>query len=236
LPEKTDKKALILLLGGTGSRFKGPLPKQFFLVKNLKQKEEKLLFVLTLENILNSITFHAVFLVIHPSYLQHKKIIKNINKIKDKFSNCNFYLIPGGRSRSDSMTNGFKVLREKENNILKIAVHDANRPYLSKDFLQRIEKNLNKLSEKKPAFVPVIPSVDSLCLVKKNEIKNYVNRDEIFQIQTPQLLWVPAVEKTLQKKDKFTDEGSRLLNFGFKVFTFEGDFKNKKITYKEDLL
>ena len=123
-----------------------------------------------------------------------------------------------------------------------VLVHDANRPFLKEAFLNRISDELVKISSENPCSIPVIPAVDSLIEKRQDKNLSYLKREDIFRIQTPQLLYLPSVleaferkKKSFADKDGWPDEGSFMLEMGFPVSTFQGDPENEKITYQEDM-
>ena len=81
--------------------------------------------------------------------------------------------------------------------------------------------------------------LDEAVVVKaaSEKVVTYEKREELFRVQTPQILYYPAIAAHFDKlqTDSFTDEGSMVLAMNLPVKTYQGDAGNTKITYKEDL-
>jgi len=236
LRESKNEKALILLLGGGGTRFGSSLPKQFYRLQDLTYGSLPL-FAISCERLLNSISFNSVVFVVKKEYEKDPVFLDAKSVIETNHPLVKIYTTEGGKTRNESMRNGWKSLKKNHPHIKKIAVHDANRPFLSEDFIGRISENLEKLSETHTCFIPVTQATDSLCKITKGKVGEYINRSSTFQIQTPQLVWADALDKCVEKESNldFSDEGSFLLSLNFEVYSYSGDIQNKKITFKEDI-
>lgn len=223
---------LVLLLGGSATRFGGTIPKQFVSIEN------EPLFSISCRRILEKIKVSQVVFVVKAEFLE-SKIFKNAEQnLRKSFCDINFFSCAGGPSRHLSFLQGMKKLKETKEIPEKILVHDANRPFLSESFLERVKNYLEKLTVHSPCFVPVLPISDSICRMQNEKVLAYENRENLFRIQTPQLLYAPIVYEAIDQKSEkrdFSDEGSFLHFLGYPVFTFKGDEKNIKITYREDL-
>ncbi len=73
--------------------------------------------------------------------------------------------------------------------------------------------------------------------VTKNNSSQILNRDEVVLIQTPQPFEISQLRKAYKQgySIKFTDDASVVEMAGFKINLVEGERKNIKITYPEDL-
>ncbi|MES0489151.1 MAG: 2-C-methyl-D-erythritol 4-phosphate cytidylyltransferase [Leptospirales bacterium] len=225
-------------MSGTGSRFGGSVPKQFHPLPGANLP----VFHVTLEKFLSEFSLEKVVLVVNPQYLDLPLLHNSLNLLQTKFPESECSVVSGGNSRHESFVLGAQYAIEKFDQNIHILVHDANRPYVSPDFLTGIQKSLLQLSPEKPVFLPVIPVNDSICRATENRLENYVDRSELFRIQTPQLLYGPSLATALRQKSTskenfvdFTDEGSFMKAMGYNVFTFTGDSENIKITYPEDI-
>ena len=71
-------------------------------------------------------------------------------------------------------------------------------------------------------------------------IKGSLNRDSLISIQTPQsfkykLIW-EGHNQNIDKNINITDDTSLMEYLGHKVFIYDGEYTNIKITTKEDLI
>lgn len=155
----------------------------------------------------------------------------NDEKIKKKFKD--FLIVEGGEKRAISVYNGFKEIAPEENSIL--IIHDGARPFVPASLI----KNLLKEIKKENGVVPVLKIRDSLKKIKKNYIKETIEREEIYAVQTPQIFKANFLYNAYEFEKKiwenFTDESQLLELLKIPVKVIEGSALNLKITYKEDL-
>ena len=96
--------------------------------------------------------------------------------------------------------------------------------------------NAYEVAEREGNAIPCIKPSDSLRMVKGQENK-IIDREEIVMIQTPQTFEISQLRKGYQQNytPKFTDDASVVEAAGFPINLIEGERKNIKITYPEDL-
>lgn len=236
------------MMGGAGERFGGEKPKQFLGIEH--RGEHKALFEITAEKLLAGLPLDIVIFVL-PKDAAGKAVAEPvIDRLKQKFPGRKMQYAAGGATRFVSFLNGLAALRRFPE-AQRVLVHDANRPYLNREYLARVEAHLAYLSADLPAFIPVTPVVDSVVRLSARDPKTgrdgknvlaYENRNELRRVQTPQLLHLEtfyAAFDAAQGRNGFasdyTDEGSFCLSLGLSVGTFEGDLENTKITFLADL-
>lgn len=207
----------IIVAGGSGSRMKATIAKQFLLL------EGKPILMHTLE------IFHKCNL--QPEIL----LVLNIHEHHRWEQLCEQYnfkvphqVIKGGEQRFHSVMNGLKATKGKS----IIAVHDAVRPLLSTDLIEHSFKT----AEEKGTAVAAIHPTDSVRSLKgdKNEA---LNRDEIYLIQTPQAFQSDLLKKAYKQpyRNNYTDDASVVEHAGYKIHLIEGERENIKITHPFDL-
>lgn len=152
--------------------------------------------------------------------LKHYKIKKEI------------LLVFGGKTRSDSVNN---CLKHIGNNADFILVHDAVRPFISRELIVKTIK----AAKNNQAAVCGIPSQSTLKRITNNyEISETLDRKKIWEIQTPQVfkksILINAYEKYGTKEA--TDDASLVEKTGVKVKVVLGSYFNIKITTPEDLV
>lgn len=232
--------ALLLLLGGNGERFGGEIPKQFL---NILHEGKKMpLFECTARKILAALPVNLVVFVCPPGQEGSDNVTTVLTRLKSDFPERTLEAVAGGNTRFASFLSGLSGA-EKQAGIKRLLVHDANRPYLNGDFMQRVAARLDVLSPELPAFIPVVSVVDSIVRLDGDTVHAYENRAQLKRVQTPQLIhyetFAAAYGASRRQKDApsgFTDEGSLCLALGLKVGYFEGDPENAKITYPADLM
>lgn len=145
----------------------------------------------------------------------------------------------GGPRRQDTVERGVRLLDSEPDPVEGILVHDAARPFLSPDILDR---TLCLLDEGHAVGVAV-PVADTLWKVVPGEeslrVCEIVSRDGLYAAQTPQgaprRIFLDALDRARDAGREFTDEASLFLWAGFPFILVEGSNKNRKITRPEDL-
>ena len=212
------KKYAVLVAGGSGSRMKSDLPKQFILLKN------KPLLVYTIESFLKADEHINIILVLPEQHLQTGKEI-----VTQFFNGKEIIITSGGGTRFHSVKNGLMQINEEG----IVLVHDAVRSLVSVDLIQR---SLNEVIIKK-AIIPAISSKDSVRLIEGEKNKS-ISRDTVMLVQTPQTFFSHDLKQAFEVEynDSFTDEASVMEAAGFQIHIIAGDENNIKITHPIDLI
>ncbi len=210
------KTAAIILLAGSSSRFVSKTPKQFYLVKN------KPLVYYTISSFQNCALVDEIVLVIRQ---EDKEKVSEIAKQFDKVSK----IVVGGSSRQQSVYNGLVTL-EKADNVL---IHDGARPIVE----EQIIKNLLRELLNGKAAIPVLREENSVVRIKNDKLVSYLNRDEIYEIQTPQAFGFDIVKKAHEKFKnlEFTDDAQLVMKLGEQIKIIPGSKSLKKVTTIEDI-
>ena len=216
----------ILLLAGESKRTGTNLKKQY-----VPSKSGTPLFIATYKKLRNANICDSFLFAVPKGDTKKVKEMLQEHGIKESVR-----LIEGGDNREQSV---FLALQEIEKTSAKtpsmVLIHDADRPYLDKDFLTRIKTQL----EKGIPFIPLLPSFDSL-LRKKENGSQYLPREEIFRVQTPQAFPFEKLYSAFKQKEEslfsYRDEGSLYLSvYGKGLESIEGSENNTKITTGEEL-
>ena len=201
----------IILAAGQSKRFKSSKHKQFIYYKN------RLLFEHSIIKAIESKLFSKIILVVNSLKI-------DIKKFKDKVK-----VIKGGKHRSDSSYIGIKYA--KKLGAKNVYIHDAARPNFSVKLLKEISKSLNKNN----AVIPYVRSSDSIKYKFKLDYFN-LKRENIFKTQTPQAFRLKDILKLLiNNKKKVNDEAELFINQNHKIKFINGEIRNKKITYVDDI-
>lgn len=209
------KKYAIIVAGGSGSRMKSDLPKQFLLINN------KPILMHTLEKF--AIDNIEIILVLNVDF--HEYWLKLCREYDFSIPHL---LVNGGNNRFESVKNGLSKITSKS----IIAIHDAVRPLISSD---KIRFAFEKAEELGNAVLSVV-SRDSVRRIQ-GDTSSIINRDEIHLIQTPQIFQSELLHKAYKERfrNEFTDDASVVERIGVKINLIEGEYTNIKITYPEDL-
>ncbi|MCC3306069.1 bifunctional 2-C-methyl-D-erythritol 4-phosphate cytidylyltransferase/2-C-methyl-D-erythritol 2,4-cyclodiphosphate synthase [Sneathiella sp. HT1-7] len=139
--------------------------------------------------------------------------------------------IVGGVTRQESVQNGLESLVEHTPD--SVLIHDAARPFISRELISRCLSKLNQAE----AVLPSIAITDSLKSFEGDLITGALNRDEIVAAQTPQAFaFAPilAAHRTFAGEN-LTDDTALAERAGIEVAMVEGDPANFKITTPEDI-
>ena len=201
----------IILAAGSSKRFNTKKPKQYFFYRN------KEIFEHSIQKAVNSKLFKKIILVLDDP----KKIQKRYSK--------NILVIKGGKERSDSSLIALKKI--KKYNPTNVLIHDAARP----DFSIKLLKNLIKNLKNNIAVIPVIFSKDSIKYKIKNEFYN-LNRNNAYLTQTPQAFKYKYLYTLAKSQNQIiSDEATLFIKNNKKVKFINGENKNNKITFLEDI-
>ncbi|WP_432963478.1 2-C-methyl-D-erythritol 2,4-cyclodiphosphate synthase [Treponema sp. OMZ 840] len=148
--------------------------------------------------------------------------------------------IHGGETRRESVLFALEHLA-KENTALKtpdlVLIHDAARPFVSPEII----KNVLELAAQKGAAAPGVPPVDTYKEISADSMRivRHLPRSLLTAVQTPQGFCfeklLDAHRKACADGKTYTDDTEIWGMYEGDVYLCEGDRKNIKITYKEDL-
>lgn len=223
----------ILLGGGVGKRFSGStdspnneLPKQFRMLGNAP------VFIHCLRSLLEMNCFRQAIFVVPQEFLALAQ--EQIDSYLLPAPQIPIRLISGGDRRQDSSRLALEAIEATPPIATRVLIHDACRPYLSKEFCQRIRQALGDRSY--GAWVPVVPVVETLKRVENHQVVETVDRSAVQRVQTPQVFEFTVIRSLVQKTREqgdlnFTDDASLCEYYGIPVGVFEGDVRNIKLTY-----
>jgi len=156
---------------------------------------------------------------------------------KELGSNKTILIAPGGKERSDSVYSALNCLTDSLTNNDWVLVHDAARPCL---ILDDIDKLISQLSDQTIGGLLGLPMADTVkfCNSQQN-VEKTVDRSHLWRALTPQMfrfgqLFV-ALKHAQENNLPITDESSALELLGYKPVMIEGHNENIKITHPDDL-
>jgi 2-C-methyl-D-erythritol 4-phosphate cytidylyltransferase len=159
------------------------------------------------------------------SLAELRKLIGQPSKVK--------HIIEGGAERSDSVRSGLDHVDSKSD---FVAVHDAARPMITPEKIERVLE----AARKNGAATLAEPINDTLKRVDADlAVKESVDRDGVYGMQTPQVFEKKLLEKAYdavaKKKISVTDEVSAVELLGHKIVLVPNYDFNFKVTYPRDL-
>jgi 2-C-methyl-D-erythritol 4-phosphate cytidylyltransferase len=211
----------VIPAGGKGIRSGFSAPKQYLKFYN------KELIVYTLEVFQKNKLINEIIVAAEANYFPLLKRIREKYKLT-KIKN----IVEAGIERQDSVYNALSSIDAIDEDL--IVVHDAARPLLNSNVLN---KAVNVAVEKGNALV-CIKTKDTLIRANRT-VNSYLDRWEIYNVQTPQIFkykdLMKAYKKAIKEKYYGTDESVLVKNLGKKIHITEGSVMNFKVTTKEDI-
>ncbi len=211
----------IIPAGGKGLRSGLATPKQYLKVNG------KEIIVYTLQTFQKNSHIDKIVIAAEPEYFN--LLIRIIKKYKlSKVA----LIVEGGNTRQDSVYNAVLSSGADPNDLL--VVHDSARALLPDHVLT----SAFETAKQKGNALVCIKAKDTLIKGQKI-VGEYLNRDEVYYVQTPQIFKYKDIYKALVKAEKEnfvgTDESMLVKRIGKKVNIVEGSVFNFKITNKEDI-
>jgi 2-C-methyl-D-erythritol 4-phosphate cytidylyltransferase len=143
-----------------------------------------------------------------------------------KVSSC----VTGGASRSESVR---LALAEVAEEAAVVLVHDAARPLLPEEVIERV---LAPLGEGWDGAVPALPVSDTIKRVEDGRVLETLPRGELVAVQTPQAFVATALRAALAGDVAGASDCASLVEAqGGRIKAVEGDRRLLKVTDAEDL-
>jgi 2-C-methyl-D-erythritol 4-phosphate cytidylyltransferase len=145
-------------------------------------------------------------------------------------------LVPGGANRAESVRAALKLVPSE---IEWVAIHDAARPMVSQDLIDRTFAAAIEHGAAAPAN-PVQLTIKRAAGPLPAKIQQTVPRDRLWAMQTPQIMrrdvLLQAFEECVYPLEHVTDDLQLLELTGHDGWLVPGDERNIKITTPQDLL
>jgi 2-C-methyl-D-erythritol 4-phosphate cytidylyltransferase len=141
----------------------------------------------------------------------------------------------GGAERFETVRNGLDAIRDEVGFEDWVLVHDAARPGLNADLLDRL---IGEVGNDPFGGLLAVPVADTL---KRADADNRVlrtePRDMLWQAQTPQMFRYGLLQRALSLLEgaAVTDEAQAVERMGFQAKLVAGDMTNFKVTYPQDI-
>jgi 2-C-methyl-D-erythritol 4-phosphate cytidylyltransferase len=138
-------------------------------------------------------------------------------------------VVPGGETRTASVR---ACLAEVADDAAVVLVHDAARPVLAEEMIERL---LTTLNEGWDGVVPGLPITDTVKRVDRDQVVETVDREGLVISQTPQAFVWPALRDAAAGADDATDCAAMVEAQGGRIKVVLGDRRLVKITDQADL-
>jgi len=167
-----------------------------------------------------------IIVAIHPSFSDEFLNMLELYRLdEDK----RIKITRGGDTRTQTVKNGLSAI---EDDCDYVIVHDAARPFVSKDLIERVMEGAKETG----VALPLLKFTDSIVSVKDGVVAPR-ERHDFRRVQTPICAERGRIVSAYAKcKKDFHDDISVLQNYAKgEVTMVDGDKRNIKITYREDL-
>lgn len=212
----------IVPAGGQGSRFGGETPKQFLPLLGIP------LVGHALNGLLASALVERVFVVMSPGLAGHPPMDFT------PWAERTTPLWCAGRERSHTVLHALEELQNELDQDDWVLVHDAARPCLRRDALERL---LVEGAQNGIGGLLAVPVADTLKREHQAEVHETVDRQGLWRAQTPQMFRYGLLLEALRqcRNHTVTDEAQAIERLGYHPRLVMGDAFNLKVTWPEDL-
>jgi 2-C-methyl-D-erythritol 4-phosphate cytidylyltransferase len=209
----------VLAAAGRGERLGEDRPKAFANLRGRPMLAE------SLERLDASGWIDAIVIVAPPGW-EEPAILLAEELATSKVVAC----VSGGETRAESVSAG---VAEVHNDATVILVHDAARPMLSEEVVERV---LTALNEGWDGAVPALPLADTIKRVRDGRVVETLPREELAAAQTPQAFLAPALREAFAADLAGATDCAALVEArGGRVTTVPGDPRLLKVTDAADL-
>lgn len=216
------KVAAIILAGGRGTRMNMDKSKQFLSLNG------KPLIYYTIKAFEQNPNVDSIILVLPKNEIDYcvKEVIQKYNlKIND--------LVEGGKERQDSVYNALNKLQDCD----VVLIHDGARPFVTTEI---IDKGI-EFAKLYGAAAPGVTPKDTIKVKDKDNFSiSTPERSSLVAIQTPQCFRYDIIKKChdniKENQVQVTDDTMAVERYAHKVYIYEGEYTNIKVTTPEDLI
>jgi len=220
---RTKKVWAVVPAAGIGARMQADRPKQYL------QLDNKPVLQHTLERLASHPDIEGIVIAIavHDQWWSELELELP----------CPLLIAEGGKERADSVLNALQLLANSTDFDPWVLVHDAARPCLRHEDIDRM---LNTLLTHEVGGILGIPVTDTVKRVDANNtIQETVCRNGLWRAATPQMFRMHKLLKCLtiatEQGLSVTDEASAMELTGWQPMMVEGHSDNIKITIPQDL-
>ena len=212
----------IILAGGKGKRMGAKISKQYI------ELNGKPILCYTLKRFVDCEGIDKIILVLP------KDEIEYCNKeILEKYSLKVDMIVEGGKERQDSVYNALQKINDSE----IVLIHDGARAFVS----ERVIKDGIKYAKIYGAAAPGVMPKDTIKVVDENGFSDSTpDRSKLLAIQTPQTFKLEIIkechEKVKENNISVTDDTMVVEMYNNKVYLYNGEYTNIKVTTPEDLI
>ena len=217
---------VLLMMGGIGSRFGSDTPKQFTMI------EEKPLFTYIAEKMAKQDVVTGIVIVVNSTWLEYTNEWVSKLGIKKIIS-----IISGGNTRSESVFNGLKALKNIANDDDPVLMHDATHPYVDEEGTKKVAEMVMEYGSATLASL----NYDTTYLMDDdNNIVQVIPRKNVIAGASPEGFLYKQIfdiydQTPEEEMEKMTSVGAIALAHNIPMKVVPTSILNLKITYPEDM-
>ena len=207
----------LVVAAGRGSRFGGPLPKQYLPLAGAS------ILRYAVAAFAEHLEIAGVMVAIRPEdKVLFEKSVKGLRAVSP---------VAGGAARQDSVRLGLEALaayRPKS-----VLIHDGARPFPDRRLIDRVIDGLDRA----PAAIPCLPLRDTIKRAEGGTIRETVDRSALWRAQTPQGFHFETIldaHRAAIGRD-LTDDAAVAEAAGILPLIVDGSEDNLKVTTPDDL-
>jgi 2-C-methyl-D-erythritol 4-phosphate cytidylyltransferase len=219
--KKNPKMSVIIAAAGSGARM-GGLSKPFLMLGR------RTVLSYSLETFASLPETREIIVAVNPRDMRAAE--RHLARVRGRYKIS--HIVEGGKLRRESVANGLAKTAQDAD---LIAVHDAARPFASKDLVRRVIA----AALKHGAAIPAVPVKDTLKRVSAGRVLETVHREELWHVQTPQIFRAALLRKAYQKyrgATPVTDDAQLVERLRANIVIVESDDGNIKLTTPADML
>lgn len=217
---------VLLMMGGSGTRFGADIPKQYTLINNQP------IFSYILKEYLKMEEIDKIIIVTNSAWNDYVK------EWRDKLSDCKRTLVTnGGASRSESVLNGLKTASvfAGENDV--ILIHDATHPYVDKKGTREIITAVNTVGG---ATLGACQYDTCYLMDADQKLTQVIPRQFLVSGASPEAfrfgdIYRIYTEASHDELEAMTSAGAIALANGIEMKVIPANMLNLKITYPSDM-
>jgi 2-C-methyl-D-erythritol 4-phosphate cytidylyltransferase len=209
--------AAIIVAGGSGRRFGGPVRKQYLAVGG------------------QPVLLRAILPFLHHPRIHRVVVVlpaEDVDAPPPWLASLGVARTAGGAERGDSVRAGLALVAESE----RVLIHDGARPFIDRDTIDRV---LDACGEQ--GAIAAVPVTDTIKQVDAaGTITGTPDRSRLWQAQTPQGFPCAAITEAYRRAARdgvaATDDAALYERYAGPVRVVMGSPRNLKVTRPEDLL
>lgn len=213
----------VIPAAGIGSRMGSETPKQYLALAG------RCLLEHSLHALLGNPAIASVVVALHPDDTH----AATLELLRDP----RVHTTTGGHQRADSVLAGLNWLADRVATTDWALVHDAARPCLPAEDLQRLITTVRASGVGGLLAEPVVDTVKQAA--PDGRVERTLDRDRLWRAQTPQMFRLGEIQVALQQAlaagQLMTDEAAAMEYAGHPVQLVRGSPANLKVTVAEDL-